>query len=85
MTLGLDPGYDASYLAGSSKVKIYSFLADDSSNEGFGIQALPEQNQIIVPLGIETTGIQEVEFKLSSGAAIEKYGIDPDKSDPVKL
>jgi hypothetical protein len=61
MTKGLDPTYDAGLLKGASELVVYTKLVEDNGIP-FAIQALPENAEMVIPVGVDSKAGGEVTF-----------------------
>ncbi len=68
-SLGLDDGYDGPMFAGAgvdSNLAVYTFLVNNSNEEPFAIQSVPEDYEnIIVPVGLNVPSGSEITFSAS--------------------
>ncbi|WP_299113344.1 PQQ-dependent sugar dehydrogenase [uncultured Winogradskyella sp.] len=66
-SLGLDPGYDASFFNGSiPDFSIYSYLVENSSGNAFTVQSLSSNaiNDVTIPLGLHALQGQNVTISI---------------------
>lgn len=68
-SLGLDDGYDGPMFTGvdtDSSLAVYTFLADNSSEEPFAVQSVPEDYEnIIIPIGLNASSGSEITISAS--------------------